>query len=200
MAHWPHDDGGCKARGRGTDRKGADGDQISSLCIFSNLPLKPETLEQAWRYAGQITVTQALFLEARTWPFIFDRAVLEDVPLIGIPLKAGLPVTERVGDCFAIAIVRCSGPAVLLPGGCQVCKMDGKGQRRGITKVDGPILFRELPGTPALSFFDLSKHVRCVCVLFPALMAAARHREVYTNWPLWRRKLFVKNCLVLRKL
>jgi hypothetical protein len=118
-----------------------------------------------------------------------DRAVLEDVRLIGIPLKAGVPVTERVGDCFAIAIVRCSGPAVLLPGGCQLCKMDGKGQRRGynkgivwqVSEIDGPILFRELPGTPALSFFDLSKHARCISVLFPVLMAAARHHEVYAK-------------------
>jgi hypothetical protein len=162
----------------------------SALCdVFWNLPLKPDTLEQACRYAGQITVTQALFLEAKTWPLIFDRAALEDVRLIGTPLKAGVPVTERVGDCFAIAIVRCSGPAVLLTGGCQVCKMDGKGQRRGYNKgfgwqvsgTDGPILCRELLGTPALSFFDLSKHARCVSVLFPALMAAARHHEVYTK-------------------
>jgi hypothetical protein len=67
--------------------------------------------------------------------------------------------------------------------------MDGKGQREGynkgsvwqVSETDGPILFRELLGTPALSFFDLSKHARCVSVLFPALMAAARHREVYTK-------------------
>jgi hypothetical protein len=96
MAHWPHDDGGWKSRGRGTDRKGAHVDQVSSLYIFRNLPLKPEKLEQAWHHAGQITVTQALFLDARSWPLI--------------PLKAGGPVTECVGDCFAIAIVRCSGP------------------------------------------------------------------------------------------
>jgi hypothetical protein len=156
----------------------------SVLCVFfGNLPLKPETLEQACRYAGRITVTQTLFLEARPWPLIFDCAVLEDVRLIGIPL------TERVGDCFAIAIVRCSGPAVLLPGGCQLCKMDGEGQRRGYNKgivwqvsdTDGPIIFRELPGTPALSFFDLSKHARCISVLFPALMASAHHHEVYTK-------------------
>jgi hypothetical protein len=185
-----HDDGGCKARGRGTDRKGKNVTQVSPLCFFAgNLPLKPETLEQAWLSVGQITVSQASFLDARTWPLIFDRAVLEDVRLIGIPLKAGVPVTERVGDCFAIAIVRCLGPAVLLPGGCQLCKMDGKGQRRGynkglvwqVSETDGTILFRELSGTPAVSFFDLSKHARCVSVLFPALLAAARHHEVYAK-------------------
>jgi hypothetical protein len=157
----------------------------SALCDFLNLSLKPETLEQAWRRVGQTTVTQALFLETRTWLLIFDRAVFEDVRLLGISFKAGVPVSERVGDCFAIAIVRCSGPAVLLPGGRELCKMDGKGQRRGyckglvwqVSETDGPFLFRDLLYTPALSLFDLSKHSRCVSVLFPAFVAAARHHE-----------------------
>jgi hypothetical protein len=73
--------------------------------------------------------------------------------------------------------------------GCQFCKMDGKGQRRGcntgfvwqVSETDGPILFRDLLGTPSLSLFDLSEHARCVSVLFPALMAAARYREEYTK-------------------
>jgi hypothetical protein len=94
-----------------------------------------------------------------------------------------------VGDCFAIAIVRCSGPAVLLPGGLELCKTDLKGQRRGcqralvwqVSETDGHIFFGDLPDRPALSLFDVCRHPRLASVLFPVMVAAARHHEQHAK-------------------
>jgi hypothetical protein len=186
MAQWRHGDGVWKARGgRWAGGEVQHADSSSSLFMFSNLALEEETLAQAWRRLGQAMVMSALGLDSASWPRVFESVVFEDARLIGIPLEAGVPVAERAGDCFAIALARCSGPAVLMRGGIELCKKELKGQRWGYHRalvwqareIDGPIFFGDLPYGAALSLAEVSSHPSLASVLFPALVSAARFRD-----------------------